>query len=95
MRRNRFVSRARQSADADTLTKLARRLSESSSRIEDRLWERRLSEVLYDRLARGFDAWRVVSMRTSTLRSTSWPRSTPAPTTTSRTWPSPAPRASR
>ncbi|MFO0206937.1 MAG: DUF2863 family protein [Betaproteobacteria bacterium] len=56
MRRNRFVSRARQSADADTLTKLARRLSESSSRIEDRLWERRLSEVLYDRLARGFDA---------------------------------------
>ena len=55
MRRNRFISRARHSADADTLTKLACRLSESASRIEDRLWERRLVELLNDRLARGFD----------------------------------------
>jgi hypothetical protein len=55
MRRNRFISRARHSADADTLGKLARRLSESASRIEDRLWERRLVELVNDRLARGFD----------------------------------------
>jgi hypothetical protein len=54
MRRNRLISRARSSADADTLAKLARRLSESGSRIEDRLWERRLVEALNDRLARGF-----------------------------------------
>ncbi len=56
MRRNRFISRARRSADADTLGKLARRLSESASRLEDRLWERRLVELLNDRLARGFDS---------------------------------------
>jgi len=56
MRRNRFISRARHSADADTLGKLARRLSESASRIEDRLWERRLIELVNDRLARGFDS---------------------------------------
>jgi hypothetical protein len=56
MRRNRFISRARHSADADTLGKLARRLSESASRIEDRLWERRLVELINDRLARGFDS---------------------------------------
>ena len=56
MRRNRFISRARHSADADTLGKLACRLSESSSRLEDRLWERRLVELLYDRLARSADA---------------------------------------
>ncbi|MCU0938731.1 MAG: DUF2863 family protein [Burkholderiaceae bacterium] len=55
MRRNRFISRARHSADADTLGKLARRLSESASRIEDGLWERRLVELINDRLARGFD----------------------------------------
>lgn len=55
MRRNRFISRARHSADADTLAKLARRLSESGSRLEDRLWERRLVELLNDRLTRGFD----------------------------------------
>lgn len=55
MRRNRFISRARQSADATTLAKLARRLSESGSRIEDVLWQRRLVELLNDRLARGFD----------------------------------------
>ncbi len=54
MRRNRLISRARSSASADTLAKLARRLSESGSRIEDRLWERRLVEALNDRLARGF-----------------------------------------
>src|SRR5262249_11193058 len=56
MRRNRFISRARHNADAETLAKLARRLSESGSRIEDQLWERRLVELLYDRLARGFDS---------------------------------------
>ncbi len=56
MRRNRFISRARHSGDADTLGKLARRLSESASRLEDRLWERRLVELLNDRLARGFDS---------------------------------------
>lgn len=56
MRRNRFISRARHSADTDTLAKLARRLSESGSRIEDRQWERRLIELVNDRLARGFDA---------------------------------------
>jgi len=55
MRRNRYISRARHSADADTLAKLARRLSESGTRIEDRLWERRLVELINDRLARGFD----------------------------------------
>jgi hypothetical protein len=54
MRRNRFISRARHQADADTLAKLARRLSESGSRIEDRLWEKRLVELVNDRLARGF-----------------------------------------
>ncbi|HEX7156974.1 MAG TPA: DUF2863 family protein, partial [Burkholderiaceae bacterium] len=55
MRRSRYISRARHHADADTLAKLARRLSESGSRIEDRLWERRLVELLNDRLARGFE----------------------------------------
>lgn len=55
MRRNRFISRARQSADAETLGKLACRLSESANRLEDHLWERRLVELLNDRLARGFD----------------------------------------
>ncbi|MCU0764681.1 MAG: DUF2863 family protein [Burkholderiaceae bacterium] len=54
MRRNRLVSRARTSASAGSLAKLARRLSESGSRIEDRLWERRLVEAIYDRLSRGF-----------------------------------------
>jgi len=54
MRRTRYISRARHSADAETLAKLARRLSESGSRIEDRLWERRLVELLNDRLTRGF-----------------------------------------
>ena len=55
MRRNRLISRARQHADADTLAKLASRLSESATRIEDQLWERRLVELVNDRLARGFD----------------------------------------
>lgn len=55
MRRNRYISRARHSADAETLAKLARRLSESGTRIEDRLWERRLVELINDRLVRGFD----------------------------------------
>lgn len=56
MRRNRFISRARQSADAESLAKLARRLSESGCRIEDKLWQRRLIELVNDRLARGFEA---------------------------------------
>lgn len=55
MRRTRHSSRARQSGDADTLIKLAKRLSESGSRMEDRLWERRLAELLNDRLARRDD----------------------------------------
>jgi hypothetical protein len=55
MRRNRYISRARHSADAETLAKLARRLSESGTRIEDRLWERRLVELINDRLVRGFE----------------------------------------
>lgn len=55
MRRNRFISRARQHADADTLVKLASRLAESATRIEDQLWERRLVELVNDRLVRGFD----------------------------------------
>jgi hypothetical protein len=54
MRRTRYISRARHSADAETLAKLARRLSESGSRIEDLLWERRLVELVNDRLTRGF-----------------------------------------
>jgi len=55
MRRQRFISRARHHADADTLAKLARRMSESGSRVEDQLWERRLVELINDRLARGFE----------------------------------------
>ncbi len=55
MRRSRYISRARHHADADTLAKLARRMSESGSRIEDQLWERRLVELVNDRLARGFE----------------------------------------
>ncbi|HUN94590.1 MAG TPA: DUF2863 family protein [Burkholderiaceae bacterium] len=55
MRRNRFISRARHGGDAETLAKLARRLSESGTRLEDRIWERRLVELINDRLARGFD----------------------------------------
>ena len=55
MRRSRYFSRARHHADAETLTKLARRMSESGSRIEDRIWEHRLVELINDRLARGFD----------------------------------------
>lgn len=55
MRRSRFISRARHHADAETLAKLARRMSESGSRIEDQLWERRLVELINDRLARGFE----------------------------------------
>jgi hypothetical protein len=55
MRRSRFISRTRQNADAQTLAKLARRLSESGTRVEDQLWERRLIELINDRLARGFE----------------------------------------
>ena len=55
MRRNRASTRARQSADADTLVKMARRLAESGSRLEDQLWQRRLIELINDRLARRND----------------------------------------
>lgn len=53
MRRTRHTSRARQSADAVTLIKLAKRLSESGTHLEDRLWQRRLIELINERLARG------------------------------------------
>jgi hypothetical protein len=55
MRRNRASTRARHSADAETLVKMARRLAESGSRLEDQLWQRRLIELLNDRLARRSD----------------------------------------
>jgi hypothetical protein len=55
MRRSRYISRARHHADAETLAKLARRRSESGTRIEDQLWERRLVEIINERLARGFE----------------------------------------
>ncbi len=55
MRRPRVSSRARQSADAETLVKMARRLSESGSRLEDQLWQRRLIELVNDRLVRRND----------------------------------------
>ncbi len=55
MRRSRASTRARQSADADTLVKMARRLAESGSRLEDQLWQRRLIELINDRLARRTD----------------------------------------
>jgi len=54
MRRTRRVSRARQSSDADTLIKLAKRLSESGTHIERRFWQKRLLELLNDRLNRGY-----------------------------------------
>lgn len=55
MRRTRVSSRTRQSADAETLVKMARRLSESGSRIEEQLWQRRLIELINDRLVRRND----------------------------------------
>jgi hypothetical protein len=55
MRRNRASTRSRPTGDADSLVKMARRLSESGSRLEDQLWERRLIEALNDRLARRSD----------------------------------------
>ena len=55
MRRTRAGTRARQSADAATLVKMTRRLSESGSRIEDQLWQRRLIELINERLARRND----------------------------------------
>jgi len=55
MRRNRASTRARPSVDADALVKMARRLAESGSRLEDQLWQRRLIEVINDRLARRSD----------------------------------------
>src|SRR5215207_4405633 len=55
MRRPRVSSRSRQSVDAQTLGKLARRLSESGSRLEEQLWQRRLIELINDRLGRRND----------------------------------------
>lgn len=55
MRRTRISSRTRQSADSQTLVKLARRLSESGSRVEQQLWQRRLIELINDRLNRRND----------------------------------------
>jgi hypothetical protein len=55
MRRTRAGTRARQSADASTLVKMTRRLAESGSRLEDNLWERRLIELVNERLARRSD----------------------------------------
>ncbi len=55
MRRNRASTRARQSVDAETLVKMARRLAESGSRLEDQLWQRRLIELINDRLVRRND----------------------------------------
>ena len=55
MRRSRFISRTRQHADAGTLAKLAKRRSESGTRLEDQLWEKRLVELINDRLARGHE----------------------------------------
>ena len=55
MRRSRASTRARQSVDAETLVKMARRLAESGSRLEDQLWQRRLIESINDRLARRND----------------------------------------
>ena len=55
MRRNRASTRARQSVDAETLVKMARRLAESGSRLEDQLWQRRLIELINDRLVRRSD----------------------------------------
>ena len=55
MRRTRAGTRTRQSADASTLVKMTRRLSESGSRIEDQLWQRRLIELINERLARRND----------------------------------------
>ena len=55
MRRTRISSRSRQSVDAQTLGKLARRLSESGSRLEQQLWQRRLIELINDRIGRRDD----------------------------------------
>ena len=55
MRRTRISSRSRQSVDAQGLVKLARRLSESGSRLEEQLWQRRLIELINDRLGRRND----------------------------------------
>jgi hypothetical protein len=43
MKRNRLSRRARQTPDSELLTRLATRLSQSSSRIEDAWWEARLA----------------------------------------------------
>lgn len=53
MRRTRHTARPRQSSDANTIIKLAKRLSESATLIEDRVWQKRLGEIVNERLARG------------------------------------------
>ena len=46
MKRNRFTSRRRTSADANELSRLAIGLSESGSRLEDLFWQSRLGELV-------------------------------------------------
>jgi hypothetical protein len=49
MKRNRFSSRKRISADATELSRLAIGLAESGSKLEDQFWQNRLGELV-DRL---------------------------------------------
>jgi len=53
MKRNRFTSRSRISADAAELVRIAGGLAGSGSKIEDAYWEARLSELVNDLLQAG------------------------------------------
>lgn len=53
MKRNRPSRRIRQTPDTELLIRLATRLSESSSRIEDAFWEGRLTTQVDRLLASG------------------------------------------
>jgi hypothetical protein len=46
MKRNRFSSRKRISADATELSRLAIGLAESGSKLEDLFWQNRLAELV-------------------------------------------------
>ena len=46
MKRNRFTSRKRMSADASELSRLAIGLAESGSKLEDLFWQGRLAELV-------------------------------------------------
>ena len=46
MKRNRFTSRKRISADATELSRLAIGLAESGSKLEDLFWQNRLGELV-------------------------------------------------